>query len=71
MNEDQAKRRFFVLSLLRLCGVALAFLGVAIIAKRWIEPADIVGAALILIGAVDVLVLPRLLARRWRTPPEA
>ena len=47
---------------------ALAFLGVSIIAKRWIEPAEIIGGLLLLIAAVDVLVIPVLLAKRWRTP---
>ncbi len=68
IDESLAKRRFFTLSLVRLLGVVLAFCGVAIIAKRWIEPADIVGGALLVMGAFDVLVIPRLLARRWRTP---
>ena len=65
---DPARARFFTLGLIRLGGVALAFLGVSIIAKRWIEPAEIIGGLLLLIAAVDVLVIPVLLAKRWRTP---
>ncbi len=68
--SDPAKARFFALGLIRLCGVAIAFLGVAIIAKRLIEPAEIIGGALIFIAAVDVLIVPVLLAKRWRTPPK-
>jgi hypothetical protein len=69
MNDaDLAKKRFFALGLIRLTGVALAFLGIAIIAKRLIEPAEIVGGVLIALGIVDVMVVPLLLVKRWRTP---
>ena len=65
---DPAKARFFILGLIRLGGVALAFLGVAVIAKRLIEPAEIIGGILLFIAAIDVLVVPVLLAKKWRTP---
>ena len=65
---DPARARFFTLGLIRLGGVALAFLGASIIAKRLVEPAEIIGGLLLLIAAVDVLVIPVLLAKRWRTP---
>lgn len=67
MTEDQAKRRFFVLAILRFSGVALAFLGIAVVMKRLIEPADIIGTILIAVGAFDVLVFPTLLLRRWKS----
>ena len=71
MSEDLAKRRFLMLAAVRFSGVVFAFLGIAIVSKRWIEPADLVGGALIVLGAVEVLLLPVVLARRWRTPPLA
>jgi hypothetical protein len=67
-EPDPARARFFTLGLIRLGGVAIAFLGVAIIAKRLIEPAEIVGGILLFIAAFDVLVVPVILAKRWRTP---
>lgn len=66
---DPARARFFALGIIRLVGVALAFLGIAIVMKRLIEPADIIGTLLIAIGAFEVILLPALLVRRWRTPP--
>ncbi|HTI31757.1 MAG TPA: hypothetical protein VL405_06460 [Sphingomonas sp.] len=66
MNEDEAKRRFFALSAIRFCGLALALLGVWIVSKRSIEPADVIGYLLIAAGAFDVIVLPPLLIRRWK-----
>jgi hypothetical protein len=70
MSEDidPARARFFTLGMIRLFGVVSAFLGVAVIAKRWIEPAEVIGGILLLNGAIDVLVIPTLLAKKWRTP---
>lgn len=67
MTEDPAKKRFFTLVILRFTGVALAFLGIAIIMKRLVEPADLIGTILLVIGAFDVLVFPTILMRRWKT----
>lgn len=65
---DPAKARFFLLGAVRLSGVAFALLGVAVVTKHWVEPAEIVGGLLIVVGMFDVLVFPLVLARRWRTP---
>lgn len=66
-DQTRAKGRFIALAVIRFSGVALAFLGIAVVMKRLIEPADIVGTALIAIGAFEVIVLPVLLIRRWRS----
>lgn len=70
-DADPARGRFIVLSVLRFGGVAIALTGISIVAKRWIEPADILGPVLIVVGVIDVLVLPVILAGRWRSPPDA
>ena len=67
-GHDPARARFFALGLIRLGGVVLAFVGISIIAKRWVEPAEIIGGVLLFIAAIDVQVVPLILAKRWRTP---
>jgi hypothetical protein len=67
MTDDLARKRFFTLVILRFAGVALAFLGIAVIMKRLIEPADVIGTVLLALGAFDVLILPTLLVRRWKS----
>jgi voltage-gated potassium channel Kch len=67
MTPDPARNRFLAITLIRFGGVAIAFLGIAVIIRRLIEPADIIGTALLAIGAFEVLVLPVLLARHWRS----
>lgn len=69
-EPDPARARFFALGLIRLAGVALAFLGISVLAKRWIEPAEFVGGLFLVMGAINVLVLPSVLVKRWRTPKE-
>ncbi len=66
MTEEQAKQRFFLLAGIRLSGVVIAFFGIAVVMKRLVEPADIIGTALIAIGMFEVVVLPLLLLRSWR-----
>lgn len=66
MTQDLARKRFFLLTMLRFGGVVLAFVGISILAKRWIEPAEIVGGLLLVVAIVDVVVVPTVLIRRWR-----
>jgi len=69
MNEELAKKRFFTLTALRFGGVILAFVGISIIAKRWVEPAEIIGGVLLALAMIDVLIMPTILIRRWRSTP--
>lgn len=66
MTADQAKARFFMLAAVRFAGLAIALVGVTIVARKWVEPADIIGFALIIAGAVDMIVVPPLLVRAWK-----
>ena len=70
MNEDLAKQRFFLIALMRVSGLAIALIGIGILAKRWIEPAEVVGVIFVVIGIFDLGVVPLILARRWRTPSD-
>ncbi len=66
-DRDPAAGRFLVLTLLRFSGVALALLGVAVVAGKVPLP-YVAGYVLVLAGVLDALVLPPILARKWRTP---
>lgn len=67
-TPDPARSRFFVLALLRLGGAVLIMFGLIIAAGRFPDLPRAAGIVLTLIGALDFALVPRLLARRWRSP---
>lgn len=71
-REAAARQRFFALSLFRLSGVVLVMFGFAIMLQRfgWVQgdKAKLMGAIVATVGMVQTLVVPRLLARAWRSP---
>lgn len=64
----QERNRFFVLNAIRLSGVALVLIGILVL-NRAIELPEVVGWVLLAVGLIDVFVMPQVLARKWRTPP--
>lgn len=69
MNDDQAKGRFLAIQLIRLTGVGLTLFGLLIIARKIDLPIE-AGYVLFVIGLIDALIAPILLARRWKSPPQ-
>ena len=68
MEDDTLwKKRFHMFALLRLAGVALFLLGIAIAYSDLIRPGGwpVVGAIIGIIGALDAIIAPRLLKRSW------
>ena len=68
-NPDPAQARFLVLTMVRLMAAVQVVLGVVIIGGKLGLP-YIVGAALVLTGVLEFFLVPRLLAKRWRSPVE-
>lgn len=70
-KDIQARNRYFVISFARLAGVLMAVMGVVISAGRIEGIAPAIGYVIAVIGLVDMVVVPRMLARKWRTPPQS
>ncbi len=68
--DTLARNRFFVIAAMRLGGVAMLVIGLMVVAGRITAIPPVAGYALVLIGLADFLIVPRLLARRWRSPRE-
>ena len=68
-NRDPAAARFWLMQLLRLSGAVLVMIGAAIMAEA-IDLPFAIGLVLLLLGFTEFFVIPRLLARRWRTPDQ-
>ena len=66
LNDDPARLGFFILQFMRLSGVAFAVFGAAIMAGKIHLPPQI-GAGLIGFGGLETLLLPALLARKWKS----
>ena len=69
--EAQARTRYFTMSFLRFIGAACVAAGIVIASDRFEGIPAAIGYVLIAIGLIDMTLLPRILARRWRTPPPA
>jgi len=70
-DEDLARTRWIVISILRLFGFGLAVLGLLMSQNAVIiaEPVNtLVGYVFVVIGLLDGFVMPVVLARKWRTP---
>ena len=63
---DPAKARFLTIQAVRLSGVVLAVLGALVLGLVLPLP-EIIGYVLLVLGALDVFVLPLILAKRWRS----
>jgi hypothetical protein len=66
--NDPAKARYMVIQAMRFAGLALVIFGLLIIYRRIDLPKE-AGYVLFLVGIVDALVMPSVLARRWKSPP--
>lgn len=65
---DPAKRRYQAILAMRWAGVALVIFGLMIIYRRIDLPKE-AGYVLFLVGVIDALIMPSVLARRWKSPP--
>lgn len=67
MTDDPARARFFILQMVRMAGVAMVLVGLAI-TQGAIDLPPAIGVVLIGIGFIDVFFVPRILAKRWKSP---
>ncbi len=68
MSEEEAlaRRRFATLSLVRLGGAACLTVGLVAMGGKIALP-QATGAVLVLLGIVGFVILPRSLARKWKS----
>lgn len=70
MSEDPARGRYFLMVFAQMIAVAGAVFGLVIMGRAEEMTVRILGAAILISGLYCIAVVPRALARRWRTPPE-
>lgn len=66
-DDAKWKRRFHAFAAVRLIGLAMFFLGLAIAYSGLVRPGGwpTVGAIVAIIGVIDAVFAPRLLKRQW------
>jgi hypothetical protein len=67
MDEDTARRRLLLYSLVRFGGLLIFFLGLAIMYSDLLRPGGWpqVGAIVAIMGVIDAMFAPLLLKRAW------
>lgn len=66
-SEEEAKRHFWIISVVRLAGAVFITLGLLTVAEV-IDWPRVAGYILIAIGFFDTMFLPTYLARKWKSP---
>ena len=70
-QERLARSRFAILNAVRTMGVAIMLFGMGVVATGMFRPSNLIGGVIFAIGFLDSLIVPQILARKWRTPPES
>ena len=67
IDDDTARQRLLVYSFVRFVGLAIFFLGIAIIYTNLVRPGGWpqLGAVIAIVGVIDSVLAPRLLKRAW------
>jgi len=67
IDDDTARQRLLVYSFVRFVGLAIFFLGIAIIYTNLVRPGGWpqLGAIVAILGVIDSVLAPRLLKRAW------
>jgi len=67
MDDDVARNRLLLYSLVRLGGLAIFFLGVAIMYTNLVRRGGFpqLGAIIAILGVMDALLAPRMLKKAW------
>ena len=68
MTDDPARGRWLILTLVRIACAADAVFGLILIGRAEAMVPKLIGGAIVLASLVMIAIVPRALARRWRSP---
>jgi hypothetical protein len=66
-DETRAQYHFLVINIVRISGAVMLVLGLAIIARGAFELPVAAGYVLFFVGLADFMLVPLLLAKRWKS----
>lgn len=70
-EETRAQYRFLVLNLCRITGALMLVVGLAVIAREAFGLPKAAGYLLFVVGMIDFILVPYILAKKWKSKPEA
>jgi hypothetical protein len=68
MATDPARNRYFAIVAIRLIGTAGAIFGLVLLGRATATVPRVIGIGIVLSAVLMNALVPRALARRWRTP---
>lgn len=69
VSEGRARNRWLLIQLARTTCVVVAVFGVVLLGKATEPVGQALGMAIALMAMWMMLIVPKMLAHRWRTPP--
>ena len=65
MTADEAKRQFIIFAILRIGGLTIFLLGIAVAFTDWLKPDGwpLLGGILVVVGVIEAVIAPRLVKR--------
>lgn len=69
-EETKAQYRFLVLNIVRITGAIMLVLGLAVIANGVFGLPKAAGYVLFVFGIIDFMLVPLLLAKKWKSPKD-
>jgi membrane protein YdbS with pleckstrin-like domain len=69
--ESQARNRYYMMMAVNLVAVAGAVFGLVLAGRSNDWGQTVLGGAIVISALYMMAVVPRAMARKWRTPPEA
>lgn len=69
-EDTRARGRYFAMAATRIAGVAGAIFGLVLLARATTLAPKLLGIAIVLSALLMIAIVPRAMARRWRTPPQ-
>ena len=72
VTDEEAKRQFIIFAILRVGGLVLFLLGIAIAFTDLLRPGGwkLLGGILVIVGAIEAVISPRLVKRSMARPDE-
>lgn len=70
-SDSLARNRYYMMMAVNMIAVAGAVFGLVIAGRSHTTMQTVLGGAIVLSSLYMMAVVPRAMARKWRTPPEA